>query len=242
MAVAAVADDVHDHVTAKRGAVFRGKFADAHDGVGVFRVDMEDGHGLAFGNVRGKARGMFLDRLGGEADEIIHDDVNGAAHGIGAQVREVERFRPDALSRKCRVAMHDDGNNFVQSFSRTIYIASAQAVARLLCARPANSHGIDRFQMAWIRNEVDADFLAVSGDVGSGGADVIFHVAGAQDAARIDVFKASDDFMRHLARRVNHDVEAPAMAHGHDGRLGAVFAGLVENRIKQRDQRGDAFE
>ncbi len=138
--------------------------------------------------------------------------------------------------------MHDDGNNFVQSFSRTIYIASAQAVARLLCARPANSHGIDRFQMAWIRNEVDADFLAVSGDVGSGGADVIFHVAGAQDAARIDVFKASDDFMRHLARRVNHYVQAAAVAHSHNRGFRAMLAGLIENRIEQRNQCGDTFE
>ena len=32
------------------------------------------------------------------------------------------------------------------------------------------------------------------------------------------------------------------MAHGHDGFDRAVFAGRVENRIEQRNQRGDAFE
>src|SRR5207248_6671193 len=133
---------------------------------------------------------MFLRRPRRESDEVVHDDVNRATNGVGAQVSEIERFRPNALACKRRVAMHDDGYNFVQRFPRTINVRSAQAVTRLLRAGAANGNRIDGLQMAGIRNQVDADLFATSGDVSAGSADVVFHVARTQDAARIDVFKS----------------------------------------------------
>src|SRR5258708_31346608 len=108
---------------------------------------------------------MFVDGLRCEADEVVHDNVNRAAYGVGAQVREIERFRPDALSRECRVAVHDDGNYFVQSFPGAIDVSSAQAAACLFGARPADGDRIDSLEMARIRNQVDADFLAAGGAV-----------------------------------------------------------------------------
>src|SRR5260370_29532617 len=143
---------------------------------------------------------MFLDRLGGEADEVVHDDVNGAANRVGAQVREVERFRPDALPGKSRVAVHDDRNDFVLRFPGMVEVSSAQAIARLLGAGPAHCDRIDSLKMARVRNEVDADFLASGSDVRAGSADVVFHVARAEDAAWIYVFKPADNFMGQLAR------------------------------------------
>jgi len=53
-------DDVHDDVAAECRTVLRGKFSDAHDGVRVFGVDVEDRHGLAFGDIGGEARRMLL--------------------------------------------------------------------------------------------------------------------------------------------------------------------------------------
>src|SRR6266705_1686116 len=113
VAVAAVADDVHDHVAAKLGAILRREFADAHHSVRVFRVNVEDGNGLAPGHVRSEARRMFLLRPCRESNEVIYDDVNRAANRVSPQVREVERFRPDALSSESGIAMHDDGYHFV---------------------------------------------------------------------------------------------------------------------------------
>src|SRR5438477_12145799 len=133
---------------------------------------------------------MFLSRLRRESDEVVRDDVTRAANSVGAQVRKVERFRPHALACKRRVAMHDAEYNFVQLFPRTINVRSAQAIARLLRAGAANGNRIDGLQMAGIRNKVDADLFATSGDVSAGSADVVFHVARTQDAARIDVFKS----------------------------------------------------
>src|SRR5260370_4899029 len=133
---------------------------------------------------------MLLNRLGRESDEVIHDDVNRAANGVSPQVGKVKRFRPNALACESRVAMHDNGNNFVQCFARTVDEGSTQAVARLLRARAANGDGINGLQMPRIRNEGNADFLAAGGDVSAGSSAMVLHAARHHAAAWIDVFEA----------------------------------------------------
>ena len=217
VAVAAIADDVHHHVAAEFRAILRGDLSDAHDRVGIFRVDVKNGNGLALGDVRSKARRMLLHRARGEADEIVDDDMNRAADGVGLQVGQIQGFRPDALPRERGVTVHDDRPNFIERFARAVNDRSVHAVARLLGARAAHRNRIDRFQVAGIRNQVNVDALAGRGAVNAGRADVIFHVARAEHAARIDVFKSGNHFMRRLARRVHHHVQSSAMAHRHDG-------------------------
>ncbi len=242
VAVAAVADDVHDDLAAEFRAKLRGDLADAHHRVRVFRVDVKDGYGLAFGNVRSEARRVLLDRKGREPDQIIHDDVNCSADGVSLQVSQIQRLRPDALPGKRRVSMHDDGNNFVESFRRAVDISAAQAIAGLLRAGPSHGHRIDGLEMARIRNQVHADLFAARRDVRAGCADVVFHVARAQHAARINILKTGDNFMGRLARRVNHYVQPPAVAHGHDRRDRPVLRRRVQHRVQQRNQRGNAFQ
>ena len=89
---------------------------------------------------------------------------------------------------------------------------------------------------------MDVNFAAAAGDVFAGGAHVIFHVAGAEDAARIDVFESGKDFLRRPPGDVGDHVEAAAMAHAHDELDGAELGGSVENFVDERNQRGDAFE
>ena len=71
----------------------------------------------------------------------------------------------------------------------------------------------------------------VGREVFAGRAEVIFHVAAAQHAARIDIFEAGEDFGGGPADGVDHDVQAAAMAHGHDALLGA------ESRLRVRGSR-----
>src|SRR5258708_4265087 len=96
--------------------------------------------------------------------------------------------------------------------------------------------------MAWIRNKMDADLFAGTRDVGARRSHVVFHVARAEDAARIDVFKTGNHFMRRLACRVNHYVQPAAVTHGHDGFDRAVLPRGVQDGIKQRNQRSHAFQ
>src|SRR5258708_26884738 len=48
--------------------------------------------------------------------------------------------------------------------------------------------------------------------------------------------------MGRFAGSMNHHVEAPAVAHGHDRGFRSVLAGGVKDRVQKRNQCGDAFE
>ena len=97
----------------KRVAVLGGDGGDADDGVGVFGVDVEDGNGQALGDVGGEARGVGLFGLGGEAEEVVDDDVDGAADGVAVDAGEIEGFGPDALAGEGGVAVDDDGQDLI---------------------------------------------------------------------------------------------------------------------------------
>ena len=65
VAVTTVADEVDDDVRMEAVAELRGDAGDAHDGVRVLRVDVEDGDGQPLGDVGGEACGVgFLGRCG----------------------------------------------------------------------------------------------------------------------------------------------------------------------------------
>ena len=123
VAMPAIADQVDDHVGTKFGAIFRGQTAHADHGIGIFRVDVENRHALAARDARSEMRRVFLRRTRGEADQVVDDDVDRAADGVCGKVGKVQRFRPDALAGKGRIAVHHNAPNFVQSFRRAIDIA-----------------------------------------------------------------------------------------------------------------------
>ena len=92
-------------------AVLGGEGGDADDGVGVFGVDVEDGDGQALGEVGGEARGVGLFGEGGEAEQVVDDDLDGAADVVAVQGGEVEGFGPDALAGEGGVAVDDHGED-----------------------------------------------------------------------------------------------------------------------------------
>jgi hypothetical protein len=71
---------------------------------------------------------------------------------------------------------------------------------------------------------------------------VILHVPRAEHAAWIDIFKSGHNFVGGFAGGVNHDVQAAAMAHGHDGFDGTVLADGIENGVEKWNQRSHTFE
>ncbi len=176
---------------------------------------------------------MQLRRARGEANQIVHDDVDCAADGVGVNIGEIERFRPDSLAGKCRVAVQDDREHLA---------ASVGALARLLGARAANGHRIHGFQVAGVRHQMNANRGAAGGLILAGRTNMIFHVARAQNTARVHIFKARKHLMEWAAGDVRHHVQPPAVAHGQNALGGPFCAGSLENFVEQRNQRGDAFE
>ena len=67
--VAAVADEVDDHVGAEAVAVFGGEAGDADDSIHIFAVDVEDGDGLAARDAGGEAGGVLFEIAGGESEQ-----------------------------------------------------------------------------------------------------------------------------------------------------------------------------
>ena len=63
---------------------------------------------------------------------------------------------------------------------------------------------------------MNVNFAAAARGVFAGRAHVVLHVAGAENAARVDIFESGEDFLRRALGDVSDDVEASAMAHAHD--------------------------
>ncbi len=71
---------------------------------------------------------------------------------------------------------------------------------------------------------------------------VILDVAAAEGAARVHVFEAGENIGHLPPHGMGYHVEASAMAHGHHALVGAVLDGRLQGFLKQRNQRGLAFE
>ena len=241
VAVAAVADEVDDDVGVEGLAVLCGEGSDANDGVGVFGVDVEDGDGEALGEVGGEAGGVGLAGEGGEAEQVVDDDLDGPADVVAVQGGEVEALGPDALAGEGGVAVDDHGHDLAAGFEE-VFPGAVLGEAFLVGAGAAHDDGVGGFEVAGVGGEVKVDGLAGGGEEVAGGADVVFDVASAEGAAGVDVFELGEDIAGGAADGVDHDVEAAAVAHGEDGAVDAELGGGGEELVEERDEGGEAFE
>src|SRR3981081_4052949 len=92
------------------------------------------------------------------------------------------------------------------------------------------------------RDEVNVPLGATAGDVFAGRPHVVLDVAAAQNAARVDVFKPSKDFLWGAPGNVCHHVQPATMAHAHNEFDSTTSRGRVQDFIHQWKQRGNAFE
>ncbi len=142
--VTAVPDQVDHHIGPELRPVLRGDRRDAHHRVGVFRVDVEDRDRQALGNVGRKARRVRLLRNGREAQQVVDDHVDRAAHVVAVQRGHVERFGQDALPGEGRIAVDRDG----QHLRFAVLAVRLDVQPRLLGARAAQADRVDRLQVA----------------------------------------------------------------------------------------------
>ena len=233
VAVTAVADQIDDDIGAELVAVFHGQASDANDGVDVFAVDVEDGNRLAARDACGETRGMLFGVAGGESQQIVDDHVNGAADGVAGKIGVIHGLGKNALPGECSVAVDEQWQ---------ILFAPAFTAAVLFGTSAANGHRIDGFEVAGIGNQMDVNFVAAARGVFARRAHVVFHVAGAEYAARVDILEAGEDFLGISFGNVGDHVKASAMAHTHHQFRGSEAGTGIEEFIDQRNERGDAFE
>ena len=111
VSVTTEADEIDDDVGAELVAVLQRHAADAHHRIGIFAIHVEDRNRQPLRQVGREASGVGIARIGGEADQIVDDDVDGAANGVAAQIGKVQRLGGDALPGECGVAVHQDRQN-----------------------------------------------------------------------------------------------------------------------------------
>ena len=138
-----------------------------------------------------------------------------------------------ALSCEGGVSVHDDWND--QAMPR--FAASA-----LLRTRTPNRHWVHGFQVTRIRNEMHADRTAIRRNKITGSAQMVFHVAAAQHAARIDILKSREDLCGRATDNLHRDVEPATMRHREHGLFGVLLDGSGQNGIEQRQKCCFAFE
>ena len=197
VAVATIADDIQHGVGAELLAELEGDFGGEHDRVGIVAVGVEDRALGELGDLGAMAAGARLVRIRGEADLVVRDDMERAAHLVALEAGEVERLHDDSLAGERGVAVEQDGQDL-----RTVG-AALEVDER---AGAAEDDRVDGFEVAGVEGEGDADFLAFD-DARAGVAEVILHVAVTMRGVRDMLFgEAGEEGFGLLAADVDEDV------------------------------------
>ena len=208
---------------------------DKSDGERVVAVDVEN---RRLDHLRHVGRVFRRARVGGqrgESDLVVDDDVNGAANFVTRKLREIQHLGDHALTRKRRVAMDEQRQHFHP-------LLGVQPDA-LLRPRFSEHDGIHRLEMAWVRCEADADFVARIRAALGIVAEVIFHVAVAADQLGNVVFgKLREHRGERFLQEIRDHVQPPAMRHAHHDFLHAVDGAIDEQRVQDHHQRLAALE
>ena len=240
VAVAAVADQVDQNVFAKSLSVHHSQADGGQAGFGVVGVDMDDRNVEALGQIAGMASRTSIDRVGGEADLVVGDDVHRAAGPVTAEGAKIEGLLDHALAGKGGVAVDNDrqrGRRVMVGFGRTA----------LGLAGPGSTidHRADKFEMARVVSQRDRDRTTRFGDEGALGAEMVLHVAGAFVLALVAgllAFEFAEDRDIGAAQGVDQHVQAAPVRHSEDDVAGALIRRHVDDPIEHRYQQVNAFD
>ena len=242
VAEAAVADEVDDDVVAEAAAVGHREPDGRDRGLRVIGVDVNDRRVEALREV-GRVPGRpALRRVGGEADLVVGDDVEGPAGRVALERVQVERLGDDPLARERGVAVQQDR----EREPRVVCPVAGRAVG-LICAGHPLDDGVDGLEMARIGREGDRDRPG-GGLAAPFGAEVVLDVAcpalhvGGDDLDRPLAFELADDLLVRHADRVREDVEAAAVCHADHGRAAAGGCAGLERLVEHRDQDVEPLE
>jgi hypothetical protein len=234
VAVPPVADQVDDHVLLEALPELDRQPRRVDAGLGIVRVHVEDRRLDHLGHVARVLREAVVDRVRGEADLVVHDDVNRPTRPVRVELRQRQRLGDDALTREGRVAVDLDRHDLA---------AVRVPPVVLLAAHDPLGDRVDRLEVARIRAERQVYGAArAQWDVG-GVAAVILHVA---RSLRVEgherhVEVGEDRAVGHR-QRVRHDVESSAVRHRDHHLFGAQGRAVLDDRVEQGDQRLGPFE
>src|SRR5690606_426249 len=133
----------------------------------VVAIYVEDRRLNHLRHVRRIGRGAAVDRARGEADLIVHDEVDRTARTMALQVGKTETLGDDALTGKGCITVKKE---------RDHRPALTVVMLILLRAGLAKHDGIDNFKMRGVGGKREMNLVAVELAVRRG-AEVILHIA-----------------------------------------------------------------
>ena len=212
--------------------------------LGIIRIDVDDGHIKALGQIAGVVGGAAFARVCREADLVVENQVERAAGRVAAQPREVERFGDDALAGERGVAVQQHGQRDLD----VVFRCRAGPI-RLVGAGAALDDRIHRFEMAGIGRKRHGHVGAARRVVHTFRAVVILHVTGpgrGPFVLRRFLFAAALEFREDRFVRDVHDVrqhvQPPAMRHA-DDRLASPMRGRqLDHEIQHRHGHVEPFD
>src|SRR5271166_3018367 len=233
----AVAQHVDDDVLVEPLTEVDGQLGHPYARLRVVAVDVEDRGSDHLGDVRAVLAGPGELRRRGEADLVVDDDVDGAADAVAGQVRHVQRLGDHTLAGEGGVAVQHQRHHREALFTvlvQQILLGPNQALRHRVHGLQVRRVGRQRYL-----NVVVAEHLYVD----SGGAEVVFDVAGAVRLGRVQVaLELAEDLRVGLADDVGQHVEPAAVWHRDDDFVQAVLGALVDGRVHQWDLAFGAFQ
>ena len=227
--VTAVANDVDDDIAAKGLAELQSELRSADDLHRAIAIHMEDGrfdHLRHVGAVVGRT-GVLRHR--GEADLVVHDEVDRAAGAVTGKLREIQHLSDETLASESRVTMNEHRDDFLA------VLCIAQRT--LTGSRHAFHHGIDGFQVARIRSEHHADGITAAGLAHGFKAEVIFHIAITADHVRhVVLAELVKEILQRLAQEIRQHTEAATVGHAEHDFFAAVGWHAFEHGLQRHEQ------
>ena len=227
---APVPDEVHEEVLPETRAIRDRDPHRDHARLGVIRVHVDDRHLEALRHVARVARRARIDRIGGEADLVVHDDVQRAAHAVRAEAREIHRLGDDPLAREGRIAVDADRHD------ARLVATAAVALRALERAGAPHEHGIHDLEVTRVRHERDVD-RPVRRPVRAVVAEVVLHVPGGGAGQVTELpLELAEDQRDRLLQHMGEHTDAAAMRHRDRDMFRARGSRGVHGRVQHRHQ------
>ena len=206
-----VADQIDHHVLLELHPVVDGQLHREDARLRVVAVDVQDRGLDHLRDLGAVLRGAGIVRpVGREADLVVDDDVNRAAHPVAPGLGHLQRLHHHALAGERRIAVDADRHHQI-----------ARVVPATVLARPhgTRDHRADDLQMRRVERQRHVHLAARRHDVRRE-ALVVLHVAGAVGVGDHAV-ELVEEIARVLAEDVHQHVQPPPVGHA-DHRLDAA--------------------
>ena len=243
VAEAAVAEHVDDHRLVELLPELGRDLGGVDNRFRIVAIGVEDRRLDDLGDVGGIGRGAREARIGGEADLVVDDEMDGAGGPVAAQPRQAEALGDHPLPGEGRVAMEEERQDAGAVLERHDLAVWLIGINVLLGARFAEHHRIDDLEMRRIGGQRQVHRVAVELAVGRG-AEMVLDVAGALDLVgrRGTALEFMEDRPVRLAENLGEHVEAAAVGHAEHDLLDAELAAALDDLLQRRDERLAAVE